>query len=50
MGDNDRQDAANKADEQAISEESDEQRADTRRIEKPEPTSAPAPGDDIIIK
>ena len=48
MGNNDRQDAAN---DQAISEESEEQQATTRRIEKdPEPTNAPAPGDDIIIK
>ena len=48
MGDNDRQDA-NRVDDQA--EESDEQRAETRRVERaPESPSAPAPGDDIIIK
>ncbi|HEY0430711.1 MAG TPA: hypothetical protein VGC61_02800 [Pyrinomonadaceae bacterium] len=45
MVDNDREDAANDAEE---NEERDEQRAPAKKT--PDTTSAPAAGDDIIIK
>jgi hypothetical protein len=50
MADNDRQGGANQADDQAISDETDEQRAARLRAEEAAESSAPAPGDDIIIK
>ena len=50
MGDNDRQDAANQAEDKGESQDPDEQTVKPAVKKAPESSSAPSGGDDIIIK